>query len=254
MHIILAFFLLLAPPAPPSLSLGKILDKVGKSVELFRKDFGLVACTEYVSQAKLGKKESVMYRRNQEFDYMIFMDLDKNELRVEESRQNKKTEGKDKGLPLLVTEGFPTLMLIFHPYYQGSFKYKYIGEETINGEKLIRIDFKHIHRRKTTSVLHLKDKNYPLELQGTAWIDPGSYNIRRIRSGLVKPLEALGLQAFNSDVQYMPIKFAPDAPTYWMPKIATVEVMTGHQHWRNVHRFEDYRKFSVSSESDINLP
>ncbi|MEJ2111925.1 MAG: hypothetical protein P8Z37_18845 [Acidobacteriota bacterium] len=131
MSIVLALFLMFAPPPPTSKSLGTTLNQIGASVENFRQDFGSIACTEYVSQTKLGKRDSVMYKKDHEYDYTIFMDIDKNDLKIEESRQHKKTDGKEKGLPLLVTEGFPTLLMIFHPYYQGSFKYKYIGETTL---------------------------------------------------------------------------------------------------------------------------
>ena len=239
---------------PSSLPLGEILDEIGKSVEHFREDFGKVACTEYVSQTKLSMKNSVIYKKDYEYDYMIFMSLKGNEMLVEESRQSKKPAGKEKDYPLLITEGFPTLLLIFHPYYQGSFKYKYIGEENVDGQNLIRIDFKHIQGRKSTSALRLQDKNYPLELQGTAWVDAESFNIRRIKSGLVKPLEVVGLRAFNSDVLYLPMQFKPDSPTHWMPQTATVEVRTQRQHWRNEHQFEDYRLFSVNTESNIAVP
>ena len=254
MSMILALYLSLASPASPAISFGKILDRVGASVEHFREDFGQVACTEHVSQTKLSKKNTIIYKKDHEFDYMIFMDLRGNEMLVEESRQNKKSKGREKELPLLITEGFPTLLLIFHPYYQGSFKYKYVGEEVVDGESLIRIDFKHMRGKKSTSVLHLKDKNYPLELEGSAWIDSKSNNIRRIRAGLIKPMDSIGLQAFDSDVRYRPMQFSPGSQTFWMPETATVEVTTKLQRWQNKHQFEDYRQFSVSSESNINVP
>ena len=254
MSMFFALFLLFASPALPPPSLGKSLDQIGKSVENFRRQFGAVACTEHISQTKLGKGKSIIYKKDHEFDYMIFMNIHGTEMRVEESRQEKKTKGKDKDLPLLVTEGFPTLLFIFHPYYQGSFEYQYSGEEMVEGRNLVKIDFRHIRGEKSTSVLFLQGRNYPLELKGTAWVDPESHDIRRIQAGLIRPMETVGLQAFTSDIQYLPIQFASNSPSYLMPKTATVEVMTKRQHWRNVHRFEDYRLFSVSIENNINIP
>lgn len=239
---------------PSYSSLEATLDQVGESVEQFRRQFDSVACTEFVSQTKLGKGDAVIYKKEYEYDYMIFMNIRRDGMRVEESRQEKRTKGKTKDLPLLVTQGFPTLLLIFHPFYQGSFEYQYDGEEMVEGRNLMKIAFRHIRGRRSTSVLHLKGKNYPLELKGIAWIDPESNNINRIRAELIGPLEVVGLQAFNSDVRYIPMQFESKSPTFWMPETATVEVMTRKQRWRNVHRFEDYRLFSVSSESEIDLP
>lgn len=239
---------------PATSSLGATLDRIGKSVEQFQKRFESVSCTEFVSQTKLGEKNKVIYKKEYEYDYMIFMDILKDGISVEESREEKRTKGKTKDLPLLVTQGFPTLLLIFHPYYQGSFEYQYGGEEIVEKRKLVKIAFRHIRGKRSTSVLHLKGKNYPLELKGTAWIDPDSSNIKRIRAELINPMEALGLQVFNSDVRYTPMQFASNSPTFWMPETATVEVRTMKQHWRNVHRFEDYSLFSISSESEIAVP
>jgi len=33
---------------------------------------------------------------------------------------------------------------------------------------------------------------------------------------------------------------------------ATIEVETTRQHWRNTHRFSDYKRFSVSTQESVN--
>ncbi len=58
-------------------------------------------------------------------------------------------------------------------------------------------------------------------------------------------MEDLGVRVLHSDVQYAPVKLK-DA-SMWLPTTATIEVETPRQHWRNVHRFTNYRRFSVTT-------
>ena len=39
--------------------------------------------------------------------------------------------------------------------------------------------------------------------------------------------------------------------TFWFPAEASVEVETPRQHWRNTHRFVDYKRFSVDTEEPV---
>jgi hypothetical protein len=238
-------FLLLSADRP----LPELLDSVGKEVQVFWNHFSAVSCTERVQQTKLGEKGKVLALNESSFDYLIFLNLHGEDLSVEESRVEKGETKKKKKLPLLVTSGFPTLQLIFHPYYQGSFEYEFGGEEFQNGRKLIRIVFRHMAGTRSTSALHLRGRDFPLDFHGEAWVDVESNAITRITAGLLAPIEDLRLRALDSDVLYAPVRF-PDQ-TWWLPQTATIEVHTARQRWRNTHHFSDYKRFSIESESTI---
>jgi hypothetical protein len=55
----------------------------------------------------------------------------------------------------------------------------------------------------------------------------------------------------RSDVNFIPITFKDSGVTIWFPEQAHVEVETPRQHWRNTHRFTDYKLFSVSTEEKV---
>ncbi len=234
------------------LSLEQALAVTGKSVERFWDQFSSVTCTESVTQEKLGKEGKVEYRQDSVFDYLILMSLKEDELTVEESRLLQKSEGKAKNLPLLTTRGFPTLLLVFHPYYSEDYKYSLQGEELVGGKTLLKISFEHIPGKRSTSALALRGRDYPLDLKGTAWVDPDTGVIRRISAALLAPLEDLNLKALNTDVTYEPERF-PGAQdrVFWLPTSATIEVESARQRWRNVHKFTGYKQFSVSSDSKV---
>jgi hypothetical protein len=239
-------------PSSPEVSesgLEATLEKIGRSVESFWNEISAVTCTESVSQTKLGNQSKVVYQRDTNFDYLVLMSLHGDDISVEESRLLQKQSGKEKELPLLITNGFSTLALIFHPFYQPSFEYELVGQEVSGGRRLLKIHFKHVSGMRSTSVLRLRDRDYPLDLQGTAWVDADSNRIARINAELISPMEDVGLRSLQCVVQYAQVGFAPDV--FWLPAEATIEVETRHQHWRNTHRFANYKQFTVKSETTV---
>jgi hypothetical protein len=228
-----------------------VLVQTSRSVERFWEQFPSVTCTESVTQEKVGKTGKVEYRQQSVFDYLVFMDLRGDDIRVEESRLLQKSAGKPMNLPLAITSGFPTLQLVFHPFYQESYKRWLDGEEILNGKRLLKIRFEHIPGTRSTTGLRLRDRDHPLDLQGTAWVDPESGMVEKMTAGLEAPLEGLNLKAFNVTVVYTPLQFSNVSAGEWLPAIVTIDVETARQHWHNVHEFSNYKRFSVNAKSTV---
>ena len=53
---------------------------------------------------------------------------------------------------------------------------------------------------------------------------------------------------------YGPVSVGRTPGQVWLPQSAVVEARTQRQHWRNLHQFSDYRRFSVSSEVSVGDP
>ena len=253
---LLCTLMYLARPAsgqevPGTFPLPLLLEQLGRSVEMFREQFPAVACTEKLSQVKLGDKGKVIQRQESQSDYLIFMNIVNNQLLVEESRVPQGRAPKRSSAPLLVTNGFATLILIFHPMYQDCFEFSQAAEEMMDGKRVVRLRFHHIPGTRSTAALRIGARDEPLDLQGSAWVDPESATVVRIAAELSAPLAERGLQTFSADVHYAPVRFAGAPGVFWLPSSAAIEVGTRLQHWRNAHWFTDYRRFSVTSESVI---
>ncbi len=225
-----------------------ILQRANKYVSDFVEQFSEVKCTEQVSQARLSKSGKVEYSEDSVFDHLVILQGGEGELMLSESRLPVKEARHSKPLPLLVTNGFSTLFLVFHPYYRESFTYTANGDEIVNGHHLRKIRFDHILGTRTPIALAVRGREYPLELTGTAWIDPQSGSIARIESGLANSMLDVGVRTFSTEVQYTRLNLAGLDPVFEFPQQAKVEVETLRQHWRNVHRFTDYKRFSVSTD------
>ena len=233
-------------------ALKALVERAGQESAHFLEQFSDVKCTEQVMQEKLDGKGKVEARQESTFDYLAILTSAGGSLSLSESRLPVK-EGKkvDKNVPLLVSNGFATLFLVFHPYYQGSFQFSALDSDTLSGRQFARVGFRHIPGTRSPMAMVLRGREYPLDLEGTAWIDPASGAIAKITAGLENGLPDLGLQQLQTEVQFAPVAFRDVADTSWFPVVATIDVETPKQHWRNIHRFTEYKRFSVSTEEAV---
>ena len=230
----------------------KVLDSIGRQVESFWSFVPAVTCTEVLTQEKLNDKGKALLQEKSTYDYLVLLQSAGDEISVEESRiQKSRKESKGKAA-LLTTNGFSILALIFHPTYQGRYEFTQLPDEVAGGRHLLRIGFRQVEKEHSPSALVLRDREYPLEWKGTAWIDPSTFAVARIDSALASPMDAIGLLKLDAQVTYSTIRFNRTLE-YWLPTRAVVEAATKRQHWRNTHLFTDYRRFDVETETKTSI-
>jgi len=232
------------PPSP----LDETVARAEHHAAAFLDVFSEVKCTEYVDQFKLNPNGKVEYKTRSRFDYLVIAQTSDGELNLEESRLEEQAGAHKENEPLLVTNGFATLLLVFHPYYRNAFEFSAAGDDVLDGRPVAKIRFRHIRGQRTPTVLMLRGREYPLEMMGTAWIDRETGAVERIESELQVGMEDIGLRTLHSQVSYAPVKFRGMTESPWLPKEATIEVATPRQRWRNTHHFENYQHFGVETE------
>ena len=232
--------------------LDDLLARTSVQVTGFLEQFSEVKCTEHVDQVKLGKDGKVELKEQATYDYLVILTNNGGDLSLDESRLAVQQAKRDKkNTPLLVSNGFATLFLVFHPYYADSFKFALAGQAVSAGRNLIKVKFDHIPGTRSPAALALRGREYPLELSGEAWIDPQNGVITRMEAGIDNSLDDVGLKSLHSEVEFAPAPFRDMKVPYWFPSIASVEVETPRQHWLNTHRFTEYKRFSVSTEEQV---
>jgi hypothetical protein len=239
-------------PTPAGNSLDDLLARTSTQAAGFLDEFSDVKCTEHVEQEKIGKDGKVELKEESTYDYLVILTNPGGEVSLNESRLllNKAKPDK-KNRPLLVSNGFATLFLVFHPYYAQSFKFALLPDEMLDGHRFSKVSFEHIPGTRSPAALALRGREYPLELSGTAWIDPQTGAIAKLVAGIANSLEDVGLKSLQSEVRFAPAPFHDLKQPPWLPAMASVEVETPRQHWRNTHRFTDYKRFSVSTEEQV---
>ena len=245
--LVIASSLRAGAPVP----LDDVLARTRKQVERFWDQFASVHCTEVVQQTKLGENGKPVLQRQATFDYLVLMQWNDDELKMEESRVQRGKAAKQADRALLTTSGFSTLILIFHPHFQESFQFT-VGESEDSSR--VRVHFTPVHGKRTPAILQLRNREYPIEWEGDASIDPESGVVTRIDAGLSGPLTDVGLERLASSVIYAPFALSSVPEPAWLPQEAIIEARTAHQHWINSHTFSAYKQFSVTVDSQTVTP
>lgn len=232
------------------------MDRASQQLTGFLEQMSDVKCTEHVTQVKLDKNGHTAYVEDSSFDYLVLLQGSGDELLLNESRlaDSHNEQRNKKNVPLLITNGFSMLMLVFHPYYRNSFDFQAMPDETISGRHLAVLRFTHIPGTRTPAALAVRGREFPLELTGTAWIEPETGQVARLQIGLAKDMSDVGLKSLAAEIDYAPIQLPGWNQTYRFPSVATVEVETLRQRWRNVHHFTHYKRFVVDTSSSVVNP
>lgn len=250
----LVIVLALAPAAahalPPSTE--QLVDRTSRQVSAYLEQVSDVTCTEHVSQLKLSPNGHVQASDEGTYNYFVLLQASDDDLLLSESRLLQSKERKHApNISFLLTNGFSTLFLIFHPYYLASYRFEAGGDEVVAGQHLARIHFTPIPGARTPAALAVRGREYPLALAGDAWIDPATGMIARIQATLADDLHDVGLRSLHVEVDYAPVRLPAWSHDYLFPSTATIEVETLRQHWRNIHQFTDYKSFMVGTEQTV---
>jgi hypothetical protein len=204
-----------------------------------------VRYAEHLEQRELKQSGKTNYQQDVFFDALTLVHRENGVLVADQSSDNGRSGGNFETRPLLQTSGFSTLALIVHPYYGQSFRFSTLEDDVVSGRPARQVRFEHIKGADSPTALHLRGRDYPLDFSGVLWLDQETGAVMRIVAFLSEPLGDIGLSSLNCDVQYAPVTLPETPGPYWLPESATIELRTPKQHWRNIHTYSDYRKYSV---------
>jgi len=229
-----------------------VLNDTGRQISAYLEQISDVRCTEHVQQLKLGKKGGTDYKQEATYDYLVLMDGSNDQFLLNESRLPQSQGHKvPQNVSMLVSNGFSDLFLIFHPYYRNSFEFDSGQEQIVDGKRMLVFQFRHIPGTRTPAAVAVRGREFPLELSGQAWIDLDTGLVARINAEVNKDMQDVGLRSLKAEVIYSPVQLPGWTKAYRFPAIATVEVETLRQHWRNIHRFTNYQRFTVDTEVSV---
>ena len=238
------------PPAPavvnPVSPQMEALQRARLSVDKFFEQSTNVVCTENVSQAVLGKNGKVSYREDSVFDYQLQSTDNGGALKLVESRDTRKAAFRDSSRTLLITNGFTGMLLILHPRYESSYTFEPAGQESVDGVTYTKVNFHAVPGSASPAALQLRGRNYPLPFSGTIWIEPQSGAVAKLVATLDSSLDDLGIKEMHSEIHYAIVHFHEPEESYWMPVSAVIDFASARQHWRNIHRFTAYKRFSAT--------
>jgi len=224
-----------------------ILKRVGANVADFFDNFSNTTCSEHISSTVDTVPARLPLQYDGKFNYVALAKPGAHKTRLEEFRTDSKSEvGEPKGG--VVTVGFVSLAVHFHPAYQPDSRFRYLGRELVKGKNTYVVAFgQRPGVARQAQRVTFNDKTGFVLMQGVAWIDPASFRILRLRTEIQQPELNVGLQKETTEVEYSQVTFKQDRKTLWLPRQVTVSGQLRQYVFSNQHRYSQYRLFFVDT-------
>ena len=245
-------------PVADQAQLDPILSAVGKTVAESFVNFPNTSSLEQIHQEKLQGKQKSATTLDQKFRYLCFTPTQDwgpgfNEYRTDLSGRQTTPEGLADGF--MLTSGFASAALVFHPLYQSQAEFRYVGRQNVNGRVAYLVAYaQRPAKAQFTGSFKSGDTTVTTFYQGLAWIDSETYQIIRLRSDLLRPVQSLNLQRETTEIAYGEVHFKDHPAAFWVPQQVTVSVDWNGKHLRNEHRYSEFKLFHVDATDKVGAP
>jgi tetratricopeptide (TPR) repeat protein len=238
-------------PATDQKPLEPILDAVGKTVADFFANFPNTSSLEQIHQEKMGKKQKAHATLDQKFRYLCSTPVETFGPTFDEYRSDllgRQAFPVGLGDGFMLTSGFASAALVFHPMYRSQSDFRYLGRQKVNSRDNYVIAFaQQPARARLNGTFKSGSLSMTTFSQGLAWVDSGTYQITRLRTDLLKPLLEVNLDRVTTDITYAEVRFKGIATGFWLPQEVAVTVDWNGKQLRNEHRYSEFRVFNVEA-------
>ncbi len=145
--------------------------------------------------------------------------------------------------------------LIFHPLLARGFHFSCEGLGEWKGRATWLVQFEEIKNDLNPFRSYvINGFSYPLQLTGRAWIDAGTFQVLRLESDLLKPVEKIRLTREHIAIEFASVHFRSTQQQLWLPQSAELYVeLDGHRFYRR-HSFTHFKIFSTDSTQEVHEP
>jgi tetratricopeptide (TPR) repeat protein len=245
-------------PATDQRQLNPILSAVGKSVAEFFRNFPNTTSMEEIHQEKLGHRQKVDATLDRKFRYLCFTPAKSwgpgfNEYRVDLAGTRSSPQGLDEGF--MLTSGFASASLLFHPTYQSQAVFRYLGRQKVNGRDTYVIAFaQQPGKARVHGSFKFRDITMSTYSQGLAWVDSETYEITRLRTDLLVPLSGVKLERETTEIAFSEVQFKSAGRGFSLPQQVTVTVDWNGKHLQNEHLYSEFKLFNVDATDKLGKP
>ena len=245
-----------APPVEPgaACNLEEVLEKAGKKIQEFVGNVDRFTATESLVHETMAKSGNVVGTEKRKYDYVVSIsELRPGYLDLQEYESSGSILADSPGG--MTTRGLPALVLIFHPYYSGTFAMKCEGLANWNGKRTWQIYFRQRgDQPNKIRAYRVGLQSHPVALKGRAWIVADTYEILGLQTDLLDAIPEIRLTAEHTAIQYGPVHFTSRGIDMWLPQTAEVYI---ERHGKRVRRrlsFSNYLLFAVDDKQQITAP
>jgi len=245
-------------PAEDQKPLQPILAAVGTNVEEFFRSFPNTSSLEKIHQEKVKGNGKRGENQDQKFQYLCVTPVNAwgpgfSEYRASLSGDPARPRGLTEGF--MITSGFASASLVFHPAYQSEAAFRYLGRQKVNGRATHVLLFaQHPSQAHVYGSFMDGKSETAIYVQGVAWVDCQNYQILRLLTDLLKPLPEIELRRQTTDIDFSEVHFKSIPGAFWLPHEVAVTVDWRGRVLRNDHQYSDFKVFNVDSKEKMGKP
>lgn len=230
-----------------------ILRGAGQRMKQFVANLEKFTASERVEHSvvdALGTRQAPTIRK---FDYVVMVSRDRSGGFLLDEYRNGSVD-PDQFPAHIATHGLPGIALLFHPFLASDFTFRCEGLGEWEGNAAWQVHFtQRADRAGRLLAYSAGGRTGSVALKDRAWIDPGTFQVVRIESDLMKPLEEFSLTKQHIAISYQRVQFRTLGQQLWLPQIADLYVeRQGHRYYRR-HTFSDFKLFTVDTSQNIQL-
>lgn len=238
-----------------SCSSDEILPQAENRMKAQLKNFEKFTATEHIEHQEIDRLGRPGPVKSRDFSYIVFVNrFSDDSFFLDEDRHS--TAGGSSFPTSLATTGLNNLgVSILQPIVRDEFSYQCEGLASIRGKATWQIRFEE-SKNAATAVREWQreGKIYPIAIKGRIWLSAASFDVLRIETDLLEPVQILGLTRDHLVVDYGPVNFAASNATLWLPWDAEMHMeLKGHR-YHHKHYLTDYMLFGVDTNHKIGKP
>jgi tetratricopeptide (TPR) repeat protein len=237
-------------------SLEEVLQKAGDQLMALVHNFDRFTATESLVDERINKWGVASSPEKRKFDYVASIEqIRPGYLSVDEYRNSG---GKPVIFPNgVITNGLPSLVLVFHPFYAGNYEMTCEGLARWNGGLAWQVHFRQRPGKPIANRgfrMGPRGLSHPVGLRGRAWILAENYQIVRLETDLVHPVPEIRLIAEHLAIEYGSVNFREGGVNLWLPQSVEVHFDWMGQRIHRRHSFDNYMLFTVDEKERIGSP
>jgi len=236
------------PPVRPNVpcSLHKVMSAASMRIKQLMDNLQEFSATERIEHMQMDKDGDLQHSESATFKYVAQIRVVKpGQLETEEYRNGSTSQTFPASM---ATIGMTTHALMLHPSIIGDLEVTCEGLGSVRGKPAWQLHFVQRADRPARFREYRTPKGlFPVAMKGRAWIAADNYQVVRMETDLVKPIEKIGLRRDHVVIDYRPVEFQKRHLQLWLPETADLYQDLNGQRVHRRHSLSDFELFWVET-------
>jgi hypothetical protein len=231
-----------------------VLHGVGERMTQLVGNLEKFSATEHVTHFSVDKAGVLRSRETRSFEYVVLISQDSVQgFQLDEYRNGNTNPAQ---FPAgIATTGLPVMAAIFHPRMLSDFKLSCEGLGQWSGHPAWQVRFEQRpDRLNRIRSYNIRGNYYSVALKGRAWIDAGTFQVLRLETDLVQPVNEMQLTHERLSIEYGEVRFQSHDLQLWLPKSAELYWERHNRRYYRRHDFSNFKIFAVDTDQKYQRP